>query len=120
VKLRQELVRLWDTAQNNRERYYNKHRLDKHFSIDEWVLLSTKNLRLRAGKLSPKFIGLFKIIEYIGDSAYRLNLPSQYEKLHPVFNVSLLEVYHPRKGHKPWKYPTREFPDLAEEDEEQE
>jgi hypothetical protein len=120
VKLRQELVRLWDTAQNNRERYYNKHRLDKHFSINEWVLLSTKNLRLRAGKLSPKFIGPFKIIECIGDSVYRLDLPSQYEKLHPVFNVSLLEVYHPRKGHEPWKYPTGEFPDLAEEDEEQE
>jgi hypothetical protein len=37
-----------------------------------------------------------------------------------VFNVSLLEVYHLRKGHKPWKYPTKEFLDLAEEDEEQE
>ena len=37
-----------------------------------------------------------------------------------MFNVSLLEVYHPRKGHEPWKYPTGEFLDLAEEDEEQE
>jgi hypothetical protein len=35
VKLRQELVRLWDTAQNNQERYYNKHRLNKHFSINK-------------------------------------------------------------------------------------
>jgi hypothetical protein len=82
------------------------------------VLLLTKNLRLRAGKLSLKFIGLFKIIECIGDSVYRLDLLSQYEKLYPVFNVSLLEVYHPRKGHKPWKYLTREFLDLVEEDEE--
>jgi hypothetical protein len=37
-----------------------------------------------------------------------------------VFNVSLLEVYHPRKGYKPWKYLTREFLDLVKEDEEQE
>jgi hypothetical protein len=79
------------------------------------VLLSTKNLRLRAGKLSLKFIGLFKIIEYISDSVYHLDLLSQYKKLHSVFNVSLLEVYYPRKGHKPW-----EFLDLAEEDKEQE
>jgi hypothetical protein len=63
--------------------------------------LSTKNLRLRAGKLSPKFISLFKIIEYIGDSVYCLDLLSQYKKLYSMFNVSLLEVYHPRKGHKP-------------------
>jgi hypothetical protein len=35
-----------------------------------------------------------------------------------MFNVSLLEVYHLRKGYKPWKYLTREFLDLAEEDEE--
>jgi hypothetical protein len=37
-----------------------------------------------------------------------------------MFNVSLLEVYYPRKGYKPWKYPTREFLDLVEEDKEQE
>jgi hypothetical protein len=65
------------------------------------VLLLTKNLRLRAEKLSLKFISLFKIIEYIGDSVYRLDLLSQYEKLYPVFNVSLLEVYYLRKGHEP-------------------
>ena len=82
------------------------------------MLLSTKNLRLRAGKLSPKFIGLFKIIKYISDSIYRLDLLSQYKKLYPIFNVSLLEVYHLRKGHKPWKYLTREFLDLVEEDKE--
>jgi hypothetical protein len=40
------------------------------------MLLLTKNLRLRIGKLSLKFIGLFKIIKYIGDSVYRLNLLS--------------------------------------------
>jgi len=65
------------------------------------VLLSTKNLRLKAEKLSLKFISLFKITEYIGDIVYRLDLLNQYEKLHPIFNVSLLEVYHLKKGHKP-------------------
>jgi hypothetical protein len=83
------------------------------------VLLLTKNLRLRAEKLSLKFIGLFKIIKCISDSVYRLDLLSQYKKLYPVFNVSLLEVYYLRKGHKPWKYLIREFLDLVEEDKEQ-
>jgi hypothetical protein len=35
-----------------------------------------------------------------------------------MFNVSLLEVYYLRKGYKPWKYLTKEFLDLAEEDKE--
>jgi hypothetical protein len=82
------------------------------------VLLLTKNLRLKAEKLSLKFIGLFKIIECIGDSVYRLDLLSQYEKLYLIFNVSLLEVYYLRKGYKLWKYPTKEFLDLIKEDEE--
>jgi hypothetical protein len=81
------------------------------------VLLFTKNLRLKTGKLSPKFIGLFKIIKYISNSIYCLDLPSQYEKLYPIFNVFLLEVYYPRKGHEPWNYPTGEFPDLEEDGE---
>jgi hypothetical protein len=35
-----------------------------------------------------------------------------------MFNVSLLEVYYPKKGYKPLKYLTREFLDLVEEDKE--
>ena len=65
------------------------------------MLLLIKNLRLKAGKLSLKFISLFKITEYIGDIVYRLDLLNQYEKLHLIFNVSLLEVYHLKKGYKP-------------------
>jgi hypothetical protein len=110
-------MRLWDIAQNIQEKYYNKYWLDKYFSINKWVLFSTKNLRLKTGKLSPKFIGLFKIIKYIGNSIYYLDLLSQYKKLYPIFNVSLLEVYYLRKGHKPWNYLIGEFPDLEEDGE---
>jgi len=65
------------------------------------VLLLIKNLRLKTRKLSLKFIGLFKITEYIGDIIYRLDLLSQYKKLYPVFNVSLLKVYYLKKGYEP-------------------
>ena len=64
-------------------------------------MLSTKNIKLKAGKLSLKFIGPFKILKCISESAYKLELPSLYKKLHLIFHVSLLEEYIPRKGIEP-------------------
>ncbi|KAA3473150.1 receptor-like protein kinase [Gossypium australe] len=47
----------------------------------------------RKGKLSLRFIGLYEIIERIGPVAYRLALPSELEKIHNVFHVSMLHRY---------------------------
>jgi hypothetical protein len=117
---RNKLQDLWHRAQNNRETYYNRHRLDKHFSKGAWVMLSTKNIKLKAGKLEPKFIGPFKVLECIGQAAYKLELPSMYDRLHPTFHVSLLEEYVAKNGQEPHLYPTGELPELADDDEEQE
>jgi hypothetical protein len=65
-------------------------------------MLLTKNIKLKAGKLSLKFIGPFKILKYISESVYKLALPSLYKKLHPTFHVLLLEEYIPRKGIEPY------------------
>ena len=104
----------------NSKGFYDKHRIDKHFALDEWVLLSTKNIHFKIGKLAPKFIGPFQVTECIGESAYRLDLPSMYDRLHNVFNVSLLKEYHTRKGSGPESYGKGEWPELADDDEEQE
>ncbi|XP_070040941.1 uncharacterized protein [Nicotiana tomentosiformis] len=42
------------------------------------------------GKLSPRYIGPYKIIRKIGQVAYELDLPSDLESVHPVFHVSML------------------------------
>jgi hypothetical protein len=42
------------------------------------------------GKLAPRFIGLFKIIEKRGEVAYQLELPPQLSDVHVVFHVSQL------------------------------
>nr|GEZ40566.1 putative reverse transcriptase domain-containing protein [Tanacetum cinerariifolium] len=49
------------------------------------------------GKLSPRFIGPFKILDRIGEVSYRLALPLQLSHVHNVFHVSLLRgyKYHP-------------------------
>jgi hypothetical protein len=42
------------------------------------------------GKLAPRYIGPFKIVEQRGEVAYRLELPPQLLSVHDVFNVSQL------------------------------
>ena len=42
------------------------------------------------GKLSPRYIGPFEVIERVGPVAYRLRLPESMAQVHDVFHVSTL------------------------------
>jgi hypothetical protein len=43
------------------------------------------------GKLTPRFIAPFKILEKRGEVAYQLELPPQLSDVHDIFHVSQLE-----------------------------
>ena len=45
------------------------------------------------GKLNPRYINPFRILERIGSVAYRLELPQDLERIHDVFHVSMLRKY---------------------------
>lgn len=47
----------------------------------------------RKGKLAPRYIGPYSIIEKIGVTAYKLELPTEMAKLHNVFYVSMLRKF---------------------------
>ena len=47
----------------------------------------------RRGKLSPRFIGPFEILERVGTIAYLLALPPNMSGVHEVFDVSMLRRY---------------------------
>ena len=53
----------------------------------------------RKGKLSPRFIGLYEVIEKVGPVSYRLVLPPELEKIHNVFHVSMLRRYRSDPSH---------------------
>ena len=44
----------------------------------------------KRGKLSPWYIGPYRIVERIGEVAYQLELPSDLNRIHDVFHVSML------------------------------
>ena len=51
------------------------------------------------GKLSPRFIGPFEILERVGTVAYRLALLPSMTGVHEVFHVSMLRKYIPDPSH---------------------
>ena len=53
----------------------------------------------KRGKLSPRFIGPFEILERVGTVAYRLALPPSMLGVHEVFHISMLRKYTPDPTH---------------------
>ena len=53
----------------------------------------------RQGKLSPRYIGPYEILERVGPLAYRLALPQELSQIHDVFHVSMLRRYRSDPSH---------------------
>ena len=92
-------------ATSDRQRSYaNLKRKDIEYEVRDKVFLKVsprkKILRFgRKGKVSPRFIGPYKILELVGPVAYRLALPLELAKLHDVFHVSMLQRYRSDTTH---------------------
>ena len=54
---------------------------------------------MASGKLSPRFIGPFEILERVGTVVYRLALPPSMSGFHKVFQVSMLRRYTSDPAH---------------------
>jgi hypothetical protein len=80
-------------AQSRQKSHADGKRRDMVFQEGDYVYLKVSSIRgLRRfkvkGKLSPQFTGPFKILERVGEVAYRLELPVRLADLHDVFHIS--------------------------------
>ncbi|XP_073300486.1 uncharacterized protein [Primulina huaijiensis] len=50
-------------------------------------------------KLSPCYVGSYKILDRVGDFAYRLALPPSLFAIQDVFHISMLRKYEPDTSH---------------------
>ena len=85
-------------AQDRYKLWADKKRRALEFEVGEHVFLRISPNRGvirfgKRGKLSPRFIGPFDILERVGDVAYRLALPPSLVGVHDVFHVSQLRRY---------------------------
>ncbi|GJR12983.1 putative reverse transcriptase domain-containing protein [Tanacetum coccineum] len=80
-------------ARDRQKSYADKRRKPLEFSVGDYVLLKVSPWKGvvrfgKKGKLAPRFVGPFKIIEKVGPVAYRLDLPEELNGVHDMFHVS--------------------------------
>ena len=98
--IRQRLL----TAKSRKKSYANVRRRPLEFEVGDHVFLKVRLKRGvvrfgKRGKLSPRFIRPFKILERVGTIAYWLALPPSMLGVHEVFHVSMLRRYTPDPAH---------------------
>nr|GEW46808.1 putative reverse transcriptase domain-containing protein [Tanacetum cinerariifolium] len=83
---------------DHQKSYTDKIRKPLEFEVGDRVLLRVSPWKGvvrfgKKGKLAPRYVGLFEILERTGLVAYRLRLPEELNSVHDTFHVSNLKKY---------------------------
>jgi hypothetical protein len=83
-------------AQSRQKSYANNRRRELVFEVGDYVYLKVSPMRSvrrfnMKGKLAPRYVGPFKVIDRHGEVAYHLELPENLSRVHDVFHVSQLK-----------------------------
>ncbi|KAF5781274.1 putative nucleotidyltransferase, Ribonuclease H [Helianthus annuus] len=92
VKIRERMA----AARDRQKAYADKRAKEVVFEVNDRVMLKVSPWKGvvrfgKRGKLNPRYVGPFKVLECIGKVAYRLELPTELGNVHDVFHVSQLK-----------------------------
>ncbi|XP_075091943.1 uncharacterized protein LOC142172076 [Nicotiana tabacum] len=91
-------------ASDRQKSYANLKRREIEYKVGDKVFLKVfpwkKIMRFgQKGKLSPRFIRHYEVLERVDPVAYKLALPLELDKIHNVFHVSMLRRYRSDPSH---------------------
>jgi hypothetical protein len=96
-KVREEVGAALTKAKETMKRHYDEKRSEAvEYKAGDLVWLEGTNITTDRPmkKLGDKRFGPFKVIEKVGKSAYKLQIPKRWRSIHPVHNETLLTPYH--------------------------
>jgi hypothetical protein len=92
----QRIIRNLKKAQARQKGYADRRRIPLYFPVGDYVYLKVSPMKGVTrfgikGKLAPRYIGPFLILERYGPVAYQFQLPETLSVVHNVFHVSQLK-----------------------------
>nr|GEU58906.1 putative reverse transcriptase domain-containing protein [Tanacetum cinerariifolium] len=86
-------------ARDRQKSYADLKHNPREFQVEDKVMLKISPWKGvvrfgKRGKLNPGYVGPFKLLERVGDVAYKLNLPEELSRVHNTFHVSNLKKCH--------------------------
>ncbi|GKF42277.1 putative reverse transcriptase domain-containing protein, partial [Tanacetum coccineum] len=86
-------------ARDRQKSYADLKRKPMEFQVGDKVMLKVSPWKGvvrfgKRGKLNPRYVGPLKVLEKVGEVAYKLELPEELSRVHNTFHVSNLKQCH--------------------------
>nr|GFB55904.1 putative reverse transcriptase domain-containing protein [Tanacetum cinerariifolium] len=86
-------------ARDRQKSYADLNRKPMEFQVGDKVMLKVSPWKGvvrfgKWGKLNPRYVGPFKVLERVGDVSYKHDLPEELSRVHNTFHVSNLKKCH--------------------------